>query len=71
MCLAVPALVMEINHMDGKVKIGEIVRSVRFDLLDEVSAGDYVLIHAGYAIERLEEEDALTQIDEVKKYAEQ
>lgn len=58
MCLAVPARVIEIEGQDAKVDILGNVRSAKLTLIDEVSIGDYVLIHAGFAIQKLEAEDA-------------
>ena len=58
MCLAVP---MRITELDGTAAVAEvdgITRSIRVDLLPDVSLGDYVLVHAGLAIARVDEEDA-------------
>ena len=62
MCLAVPLKLIEIN---GKEAVGESMgmrRSVRVDFIDEPQIGDYVIVHAGFAIERLPEEQALEDI---------
>ncbi|MBP7652529.1 HypC/HybG/HupF family hydrogenase formation chaperone [Candidatus Dependentiae bacterium] len=67
MCLAVPVLVVEKNDLDGKVNIGGVTRNIRFDLIDSVSVGDYVLIHAGYAIEVLSESEAEENLKELEK----
>ncbi len=58
MCLAIPALIIEKNGFDGRVKFGEVIRAARFDLIDSATVGDYVLIHAGYAIEVISESEA-------------
>ena len=58
MCLAVPARVIEIEGQDAKVDILGNVRSAKLTLIDGVSIGDYVLIHAGFAIQKLEAQDA-------------
>jgi hydrogenase expression/formation protein HypC len=42
----------------GKVEAGGVVYSVNLTLLPDVHVGDYVIIHAGFAIERLDEEEA-------------
>ncbi|HOI15843.1 MAG TPA: HypC/HybG/HupF family hydrogenase formation chaperone [Geobacteraceae bacterium] len=60
MCLAVP---MQITNIEGDTMVAEI-DGVRREaslmmLNDEVKVGDYVLIHAGFAISRLDEEEAL------------
>jgi hydrogenase expression/formation protein HypC len=54
MCLAIP---MRIIEMDGAAAVAEVdgvTRNVRLDLLTDVFLGDYVLIHAGMAIAKLD-----------------
>jgi hydrogenase expression/formation protein HypC len=58
MCLAIPMKVIERENEHGKVEQGGVIRDVSFAMLPEVVLGDYVLIHAGFAIERLDEEEA-------------
>ena len=62
MCLAVPLKIIEI---DGKNALGESMgmqRKLRVDFIPEPRIGDYVIVHAGFAIERLPEEQALEDI---------
>ena len=62
MCLAVPLKLIEIN---GKEAVGESMgmrRKLRVDFIDKPQLGDYVIVHAGFAIERLPEEQALEDI---------
>ncbi|AFL94693.1 hydrogenase expression/formation protein HypC [Thermococcus cleftensis] len=59
MCLAVPGKVVEIQGKTAVVDFGGVRREVRLDLLPEVGIGDYVIVHTGFAIERLDEERAL------------
>ena len=62
MCLAVPLKLIEIN---GKEAVGESLgmrRAVRVDFIENPQIGDYVIVHAGFAIERLPEEQALEDI---------
>ena len=62
MCLAVPLKIIEI---DGKNAVGESMgmqRKLRVDFIPEPKIGDYVIVHAGFAIERLPEEQALENI---------
>ena len=59
MCLAVPAQVVEIvdeENQIAKVEIGGVRRNVSVALLDSVGAGDWVLVHVGFAIQKEEEE---------------
>jgi len=58
MCLAIPALVKSIEGKEAWVEIGGIRRKVSLWLTPEARVGDYVLLHTGYAISVLSEEDA-------------
>ena len=63
MCLAVPLKLVEIN---GKDAIGEALgmrRAVRVDFIPDPKPGDYVMVHAGFAIERLPEEKAMDDLE--------
>ena len=65
MCIAAPAHVVEINRVD-KILVadfGGARQQAKIDLLPEVELGDYVLIHAGYAIEKLSEEAAKESLE--------
>lgn len=56
MCLGVPMKVVEVDPAVGE--LGGLRCKINLSLLDSVSVGDYVIVHAGYAIEKLEEEVA-------------
>ncbi|MHA1582758.1 MAG: HypC/HybG/HupF family hydrogenase formation chaperone [Candidatus Baldrarchaeia archaeon] len=58
MCLAVPAKVLEIKGDKGVVDFGGIRREVSLSLIDNIKVGDYVLIHVGFAIQKLERKEA-------------
>ena len=59
MCLAIPALITEKKDNQAIADIGGILREVSLELIDQpAEVGDYVLIHAGFAIHKLEKEDA-------------
>lgn len=63
MCLAVPLKLIEVN---GSSAIGEamgMTREVRVDFIEEPKVGDYVIVHAGFAIERLPEAQALEDLE--------
>jgi hydrogenase expression/formation protein HypC len=57
MCLGIPARIMEINGDIAKVDFGGVTREVDVSLVD-AKLEDYVIIHAGFAIQVLSEEDA-------------
>jgi hydrogenase expression/formation protein HypC len=58
MCLGVPARVLEKSGAAAVVELGGVRREISLMLLDDVSVGEWVIIHAGFAIERLSEEEA-------------
>ncbi len=58
MCLAVPALVKSIDGFEAEVDISGVTRRASVMLTPEVKVGDYVLLHAGYAIGVVDEEEA-------------
>jgi hydrogenase expression/formation protein HypC len=62
MCLAVPGKVIEIDaHSQpimGKVSFGGIKKEVCLDLVPDVKIGEYVIVHVGFAINKLNEEEA-------------
>lgn len=58
MCLAVPGKIIEISGKTARVDIEGAIREADISLLPGVKAGDYVIVHAGFAMERYDEEDA-------------
>lgn len=62
MCLAIPGKVLEADEQDGvrlgRVQFGGIIRAVRLDFVPEASVGDYVVVHVGFAISRVDAEEA-------------
>ncbi len=58
MCIAIPMNVKEINGNMGVVESQGVKREVGLMLMDDVKVGDWVLIHAGFAISKLNQEDA-------------
>jgi len=58
MCWAVPARLIEINGSTGKVELGGMSRQVGLQLIDAPAVGDYVLVHAGFAIQKVDRKEA-------------
>ena len=58
MCLAIPMRLIEIDGTIALAEVDGVTRQVRLDLLPEAVLGDYVLIHAGLAIARVDAEHA-------------
>ena len=68
MCVALPCKLIEIDGNRGVGEIGGAQVRMRLDLLSGVEVGDYVLVHAGFAIEKVDEEEAhktLSMLDDV------
>ncbi|MBE0531907.1 MAG: HypC/HybG/HupF family hydrogenase formation chaperone [Rhodospirillales bacterium] len=59
MCLAIPAKVVELNEGGmASVDIGGVKKSISVSLVDGVKVGDYVIIHTGFALSKLDPEEA-------------
>lgn len=59
MCVAIPAKVIEVEQGDAAtVELGGARKKVSLMLVEGVEAGEYVLVHAGFAIEKVDEEEA-------------
>ena len=64
MCLAIPGKIISINNLTdtvfrtGKVSFDGILKDVNLSMVSEAETGDYVLVHAGVAISRIDEEEA-------------
>ncbi len=58
MCIAVPCRLVSADGLWGEVTLGESRMKVRLDLVEDPVPGEWVLVHAGFAIERLDEDEA-------------
>lgn len=71
MCLGVPGKIVEINENDGlkmaKVDFGGVFREACLDYVPEAKVGDYCLIHVGFALNIISEEDALETLKLLKQ----
>lgn len=70
MCLAIPALITSINDKEAEVEIGGISRHISLWLTPEAKVGDYVLVHTGYAINVLDQEQAMETLEILREIAE-
>ena len=59
MCLAIPAKINKINGNVAEVESLGVIKKVDISLIPEVKIGDYVIVHAGFAIQLIDREDAL------------
>ena len=62
MCLSIPAKIIEINGEMAKVLVGEATVNASLQLLDDAKVGDYILLHTGFAIEKISEEEAMENL---------
>ncbi len=70
MCLGVPGDIVSIEGDLADVNFGGVIRRVSLMLCPDVEIGDYVLVHVGFAIQRLEKEDAMETLrlfEEIEK----
>ncbi len=58
MCLAIPMKIVSVNGNQGVAESGGILKSIDISLVPEVCVGEYVIVHAGFAIERMNEREA-------------
>lgn len=70
MCLAIPGKVIEINEAKAIIEVGNVKREVFIQLVPETKLGDYLLVHAGCAIQIVDEEEALKTLEILKELAE-
>lgn len=58
MCVAIPAKVIEIINNEAIANYGGVKTSVNISLIEDLKIGDYVLIHAGCAMQKIDEDEA-------------
>jgi hydrogenase expression/formation protein HypC len=69
MCLAVPMRVIAKEGASGIAEMGGVKREVNFMMLPEAAIDDYVIVHAGFAIQILNEEEAMKTLQLFKEMA--
>ena len=70
MCLAIPGKILEINGNQALVDFDGIQQKIIIALIQNPEIGKYVIVHAGYAIEQINEKEAMEAIDQWKEIAE-
>ena len=68
MCLAIPMKLVARDGQSGTAEISGVTRKVALDLLPEAEIGDYLIVHAGYAIQRLDEAEANEILETLSEY---
>lgn len=67
MCLGIPMKIIEIEGAEAVAEAGGIRKKIRLDLLEGVGIGDFVLIHTGYAIEKMHPDEARETLELIKQ----
>ncbi len=71
MCLAIPGQIIAIEQKRATIDIMGVTREISLEFLESVAVGDYVIIHAGCAISKLEQQAALEIIELLRKFGEE
>ena len=69
MCLAIPLRLVEINGTEAVAEANGMRRTIRIDFIREPKVGDYVIAHAGFAIERMSAEQAEENLRAIQEVA--
>jgi len=70
MCLSIPAKVEQIDGEMAVVSVGGTKYNASIQMLDDVKIGDYILLHTGFAIQKLSEEEALESLKVFEEFEE-
>jgi hydrogenase expression/formation protein HypC len=74
MCLGVPGKIVEIYTKDnlrmGRIDFGGVIREACLEYVPETEVGDYVVVHVGFAISRLSEEEAMETLELLREIGE-
>ena len=63
MCLAIPMKITKIDGLTATGEAGGLLQDIRIDFLENVKSGDYVMVHAGFAIQKMTEQEALENLE--------
>ena len=59
MCLGIPGIIIEITGMTAKVDVAGAQKEANLMLIEDVHVGDYVIMHAGFVIQKINEKEAI------------
>lgn len=71
MCLGIPGKIIEINGSTAKVDIAGTKKEASIKLMEDVKVGEFVIIHAGFAIEKVDEQKARETLELISEVIEQ
>jgi len=69
MCLAIPARIIAVNDQMGTIDMEGARREVSLLLLEDANVGDYVIVHAGFAIHKIDEREAMESLKILREMA--
>ena len=69
MCLAIPFQIVKIEGNTAIAEASGVQRKVRIDFIKEPKVGDFIIVHAGFAIEKMKEEQALRNLEAISEAA--
>jgi hydrogenase expression/formation protein HypC len=67
MCLSIPAKIITINGNMAEVSAGGAIFNAGLHMIEDAKPGDYILLHAGFAIQKISEDDAAETISLLEK----
>jgi len=70
MCLSVPAQVISIEGDLAKVSVGGTIMNANLNLVEDIKVGDYILLHTGFALQKIDEDEALETLKVFEEFGE-
>ena len=71
MCLAIPAKIIKIENNMGTIDMEGTQREVSLLLQEDAKVGDYVIVHAGFVIQKIDEQEAMESLKIIRQLAAQ
>jgi hydrogenase expression/formation protein HypC len=68
MCLSIPAQVISIEGDIAQASVGGTIVSAGLQMVEDVKVGDYILIHTGFALQKISEEEAQETLQTIREY---
>ena len=69
MCLAIPMVLVERNELEGVAEVDGVQRRISVMYVPEAEVGDYVLVHAGFAIGQIDADEAARTLELLREYS--
>jgi hydrogenase expression/formation protein HypC len=69
MCLAIPSKITKIENGIGTIDVDGVRREASLQLVEDVKVGDYVIVHAGFALHKIDEKAAMESLNFLKEAA--